>query len=289
MMGIRQMNFLNPPMKSLSQKVFSGLFCRLEKWTSQESKTRISKLCPVKGMLAVALIAGLVCSLPQSTQARGKKTTTVNKNERKGNKTADDKKGPVVLKKKKKPKRGLRSELTTLFYYTLPMGDLASSINGGMGGRMHFSLDTLALLGFDLGVKGMNSRLGFNIGYHMFNGSTEQYTANLSMIPMIPYFELNYEFKIGFRLYTRAGYGFTFARAQKQYNVSTINNQRVSTELREGYALNQTIEYTVGALYKYKGFPRMAYYFDASYMMVAESTQAHFLNFALGISWHFYN
>ncbi len=248
----------------------------------------------VMRIFAVAMVLGFILTTAQDAEARGgqkkkdnKKTVAVD-NKRNDIKLKDDKKTPLVLDKKKKPKRGLHSEITALFYYTLPMGDLASSISSGMGGRLHYSLDTLALLGFDLGVKGMNSRIGFNIGYHIFDGSTEEYAANLSMIPMIPYFELNYEFKIGFRLYTRAGYGFTFARAQKQYNVATIDNQRISTDMREGYALNQTIEYTVGALYKHKNVPRVAYYVDASYMMVAESTQAHFLNFALGVSWHFY-
>lgn len=191
--------------------------------------------------------------------------------------------------KAKGPKStGYYPELTFLFAYTLPMGSITRSVGGGFGGRMVFSVDTLSLLGLDLGVKGLNSRVGFNLGYHLMKEDTQEYTASLSLIPMFPTFELNYTFPVGMRLYTKAGYGFAFARSTKQYKVDTIDGKRVSTEKREAYALNQAIEYTVGAYYKHKSVPNVAYYLDVSYMMVMESTQAHFLHLTGGVSYHFY-
>jgi hypothetical protein len=189
---------------------------------------------------------------------------------------------------KAKTSTGYYPELTFLFAYTLPMGSITDSLKAGFGGRMVFSVDTLSLLGLDLGVEGLNSRVGFNFGYHLMNQDTGEYSASLSLIPMFPTFELNYTFPVGIRLYTKAGYGFAFARTTKQYKVDTIDGKRVSTKKREAYALNQAIEYTIGAFYKHKGVPHVAYYLDVGYMMVMESTQAHFLHLTGGVSYHFY-
>ncbi len=194
----------------------------------------------------------------------------------------------IEASKNKKTEKSYYPELSLLSYYSVPMADLVGQIDRGMGVRINYSLDSLSLLGLNLGVSGLNSRVGFNTGMHSFSKTTDEYHSKLNLFPLIPFFELNYVFSFGIRLYTRAGYGFTYVTVEKQYTVSVLDNQKVNTDKLSGHAMDQTIEYTVGAFYKHSKFPHLAYYIEAGYMMVAESTRAHFIHYALGLSYHFY-
>lgn len=147
----------------------------------------------------------------------------------------------------------------------LPMGGLADFLGVGMGGSMFASLDFPWL---------KNSRMGFSAGFGTLQSTVPYFSATVTLIPMMLYYETYYIFSSDIRPYIRIGGGLTLAQYQGKSLADTGTTSILSADV--------TLDFGFGIGYRPTFLPRVEFLLYVNYFTAFEQAAGSFVMVSLG-------